>query len=1058
MSSQPAVPQPPVKPIIGNLTQIDTEAPVQRFMELARQYGPFFKLQVFGRSMYIASSQELVDELCDESRFDKRVHETLEEVRAFAKDGLFTAHNDEPNWAKAHRILMPAFGPIGVRGMFDQMLDIADQMFVRWERFGPDEVIDVADNMTRLTLDTIALCGFDYRFNSFYQDQMHPFVGAMVRALHESGQRTSRPKLVSNLMLSTARQYEADIDLMRKVADDLIRERRADPNGAEKDDLLNRMLNGIDPFTGEKLSDENIGYQMITFLIAGHETTSGLLSFVTYFLLKNPDVLQKARSLVDEVLGDEIPRLEHLAQTRYLEQILMETLRIWPTAPAFGVKPLKDTMLAGKYPLTPEDTILVLQPMLHRDPKVWDDPEAFRPERFAPENAEKLPPNAWKPFGNGARACIGRPFAMQEAHLVLMMLLQRFDFVLDDPSYQLKVHETLTLKPENLRIRARARRSSASLTRSPSVARQTRVQTHSTAATVKVDADAPRMLVLYGSNTGSAEAFANRIAADAAGHGFAATAAPLDDHAGRLPKDGALVVVTASYEGQPPDNARQFVANVEALGADALSGVSFAVFGCGNRQWARTYQAIPKRIDAALEKAGAARFAERGEADSGGDFFGAFDEWYADFWPAASGAFGKEAVAGAPSGKLEISFLPGARESALQLGDLKLGRVVENRELVDMDAPNARSKRHIEFALPEGMTYQAGDYLAVLARNPEGAVDRVLRRFGLARDTQIVISGSSAATGLPIGHPVSCGDLLDSYVELAQPATRAQVAALAAATRCPPEKTPLQELAGEKYEAEVLGKRISVIDLLDRFQACEIDFAVYLSMLPPMKARQYSISSSPLWKADHLTLTIAVVDAPALSGHGRYQGVASSYLASLQPGDRVSIAVRASNTRFHPPAAPQTPMIMICAGSGIAPFRGFLQDRAAQKAEGRDVGPALLFFGTNHPDIDYLYRDELAAWERDGVVEVLPAFTDRPDGEICFVQNRVWAERERIAELFERGATVFVCGDGRHMAPAVRQTLIRIYRETTGASETEADRWADQVEREHGRYVADVFA
>lgn len=131
---------------------------------------------------------------------------------------------------------------------------------------------------------------------------------------------------------------------------------------------------------------------MVTFLIAGHETTSGLLSFATYLLLKNPDVLQKARGIVDEVLGDETPRVEHLAQLRYIEQILMESLRIWPTAAIFAVKPLADTMLAGKYPLTTEDSVMILEPMLHRDPAVWgEDVEAFVPERFAPENAEKLP-------------------------------------------------------------------------------------------------------------------------------------------------------------------------------------------------------------------------------------------------------------------------------------------------------------------------------------------------------------------------------------------------------------------------------------------------------------------------------------------------------------------------------------------------------------------------------------------------------------------------------------------------------------------------------------------
>jgi cytochrome P450 / NADPH-cytochrome P450 reductase len=1053
-----SIPQPPLKPIVGNLPELDTANPVQSFMRLAREYGPFFKFQLFNRTMYIASSQQLVDELCDETRFNKRVHPPLEEIRAFAGDGLFTAYSEEPNWAKAHRLLMPAFGPIGVRSMFPKMLDIADQLFTRWERFGPDSVIDVADNMTRLTLDTIALCAFDYRFNSFYQNEMHPFVDAMVGGLSEAGQRARRPELVSNLMLSKSRQYGADQALMLKVAHDLISERRRDPHGAEKNDLLNIMLNGVDPVTGEKLSDENIGYQMVTFLIAGHETTSGLLSFATYLLLKNPEVLQKARTIVDDVLGNDLPRVEHLAQLRYIEQILMESLRIWPTAAVFAVKPLANTMLAGKYPLTPEDSVMILEPMLHRDPAVWgDDAEAFVPERFAPENAEKLPPNSWKPFGNGARACIGRPFAMQEAQLVLAMMLQRFDFVLDDPSYTLRIHETLTIKPDGLRIRAKARQQPGSLVRTPMLSTPAPALRRNLNA-VAVAENATALLILYGSNTGSSEAFANRLAAEATIHGFRPTVAAMDEFAGRLPTEGGLIVVTASYEGQPPDNARQFVSSVESLKSGSLNGLKFAVFGCGNRQWARTYQAIPKRVDAALAAAGAERIAERGEADSGGDFFGAFDAWDEKTWPNFERAFGREPVAASPSEELLVEFVKAGRETLLRLGELQQGVVIENRELVDLSKPSARSKRHVEFALPKGTSYRAGDYLAVLARNPDELVDRVLRRFGVAADTQIILHRAGAGTGLPTDHPISCGDLFGNYVELSQPATKAQVAALARSTRCPPEKQPLERLAGDEYEANVLAKRASVIDLLEQFQSCELDLATYIPMLPPMRARQYSISSSPLWNPQNATLTVAVVDAPALSGQGRYQGVASSYLARLVPGDRVSIAVRPSNARFHPPADPKTPIIMIGAGSGVAPFRGFLQDRAAQKTAGQEVGPALLFFGTTDPDVDYLYHNEFAEWQRQGVVEVLPAFSAKPDGEIKYVQHRVWDERKRIEQLFREGAIVFVCGDGKHMAPAVRDALVKTFKEATGYSDAEVQNWADELEHERGRYVSDVFA
>lgn len=1062
MARTEPIPQPKGDPLIGNVRAVDGDAPIQSFMRLARIHGPIFQLDFFGNAVIVVSSQELVDELCDEARFDKRVAGALKNIRDFAGDGLFTAKTEEPNWAVAHRMLMPAFGPIGMRGMFDQMLEIADQMLLRWERFGPETVIEVTEDMTRMTLDTIALCAFDYRFNSFYQREMHPFVGSMVDALAEAGARTRRPEIASKLLLRNRRAYEDDLKLMREVADKLIAERRRDPDAAGKKDLLGLMLQGRDPVTGEGLSDENIRYQLITFLIAGHETTSGLLSFATYFLVKNPRVLEKARAEVEAALGDEMPRVEHLGRLRYIEQVLMESLRIWPTAPAFQLRANADTVLGGKYAVGRRDTLMVLTPMLHRDTKVWgDDVEDFRPERFDPALMEKLPPNAWKPFGNGQRACIGRPFAMQEAILLIAMILQRFDLIEDDPSYQLKVAETLTLKPDGFRIRVKRRGTGAFKLRAAVPAAPAKPAPAPRAPGLAAGEAATPLLVLYGSNTGSAEAFAERIASAAESQGYAAQAAPLDDHAGRLPTDGAVLILTASYEGQPPDNARQFAAWTESLAPDALKGVRYAVFGCGNRQWARTYQAVPKRFDAALEAAGATRIRPRGETDAGGDFFGAFDEWYAGLWPELGRTLGKEVQAAAPTGaQLQVELVTAGRTAILRLGELQYGEVVENRELVDMSSPMGRSKRHIDITLPEGMSYRAGDYLAVLPHNPIGVVMRALKRFNLASDSQIVIrKPESSITSLPVDYPVNASEVLFHYVELGQPATRSQVAALAAATRCPPEQAELKALAEEEaYQRDVLGKRVSVLELLERYASCELSLAAFLEMLPPVRARQYSISSSPLWNAQRCTLTVAVVDAPALSGQGRYQGMASTHLANCTPGTRVAVAVRSSNDHFHPPASPETPMVMVCAGTGLAPFHGFLQERAVQAQNGRSVGPALLFFGCDHPDVDFLYRDELKAWEAAGVVSVRPAFFKAPQGDVTFVQHRVWQDRADVADLFRKGAHVYVCGDGRRMAPAVRETFLRIYQEAVSATTEQAEAWMDKIERETGRYVSDVFA
>ena len=1055
------IPQPKPDPLLKNLKDLDSKNPVQGLMRLARIYGPIFRLTLGDRDILVVSSQELVNELCDEKRFDKRVHASLFYIRAFAGDGLFTAYTQEPDWGKAHRVLMPAFGPASIRDMFDPMLDIADQLLLRWERFGESAVIDVPDNMTRLTLDTIALCAFDYRFNSFYQNEMHPFVNAMVNALEEAGARSRRLSIQTQLMLLTKRQYEEDIRFMHTVADDLIAQRKSDPASASKHDLLNRMLQGRDPVTGEGLSDENIRYQLVTFLIAGHETTSGLLSFAIYELLKNPTARARAQANVDEVLGLDMPRFEHLAKLTYIDQVLKETLRLWPTAPIFAVRPYESTVLAGKYPFKKGESAFVLIPMLHRDPTAWgEDVETFNPDRFSPDTYARVPVNSWKPFGNGQRSCIGRPFALQEAQLVLSMILQRFDLIAHDPSYQLKIRETLTIKPTGFYIRARRRGTTSFSPRSAVITAPVRPLKSSEPVAVQTTGILTPLLVLYGSNSGSAEAFAQRIASDAKAQGYSAEVSPLDNYAGQLPTDGAVLIVTASYEGQPTDNARQFVAWIDTLQPGDLKGVKFAVFGCGNRDWIRTYQAIPKKVDAALEAAGATRLKERGEADARGDFFGDFDRWYDTLWPVLAKTFGHEVQTGATGAMYEVEMIPQTRTALLRQSELQPGTVVENRELVNMTSPPGRSKRHVEIALPEGMTYRAGDYLAVLPTNPRQNVERALRRFGFAADNQIIIhKASDSQTSLPTEYPISAQELLANYVELAQPATRKQIELLVQATEDTSEREALVELAVEEvYQNEVLRKQVSVLDLLERTPSCQLSFGTLIEMLPPMRARQYSISSSPLWREDRCTLTLAVVNAPALSGQGTYLGVASNYLAEAHPGNKVSVAVRPSNAAFHPPQSLETPIIMVCAGTGLAPFRGFLQERAIQVTNGQKAAKALLFFGFDHPDVDYLYRDELAEWERAGIVDVRTAFAFATDGDIRYVQHRLWHDRAEVVEMFRQGARIYVCGDGRRMVPAVREAFVAMYQEATQSTPEAAEAWANEVERTSSRYVADVFA
>ena len=197
----------------------------------------------------------------------------MQEVRNGVHDGLFTARDGEENWGIAHRILMPAFGPLSIRGMFDEMHDIASQLALKWARYGPDTPIHVTDDFTRLALDTIALCSMGYRFNSYYSEKMHPFIEAMGEFLTESGRRTQRLPLPAFLYHAQDQKYEADIKVLRETAKGVLEARKAGGT-ADRKDLLSAMLNGVDPKTGKHMTDESIMDNLITYLIAGHETVS----------------------------------------------------------------------------------------------------------------------------------------------------------------------------------------------------------------------------------------------------------------------------------------------------------------------------------------------------------------------------------------------------------------------------------------------------------------------------------------------------------------------------------------------------------------------------------------------------------------------------------------------------------------------------------------------------------------------------------------------------------------------------------------------------------------
>ena len=355
--------------------------------------------------------------------------------------------------------------------------------------------------------------------------------------------------------------------------------------------------------------------------------------------------------------------------------------------------------------------------------------------------------------------------------LATTMLLQVFDFRFADQNYKLGIQQTLTIKPKGFFMHASLRKGidpihlesmlsggSSSATEIKEKAKQDDDSTKSTKS---------RMSIFFGGNMGTCESLAQTTAQSAVRYGFTATVKPLDDATDNLPRDQPVLIITASYEGEPPDNAGRFVSWLKGSEASDLSQVQYAVFGCGNRDWKETYQRIPTLTDAQLEKRKATRLAIRGSADAANnDVFNDFEKWEDQvFWPAVKSKFAGDKAVDEPA-TLGIEVSTTLRPSHLR-ADVKEAIVIKNDNLTE---GTGIDKRHLELQLPTDMTYKAGDYLAVLPLNHQSTVARVIKRFDLPWDAFLTVKVGE--TTLPKNTPMSVYDVLVGYVELSQVCTK----------------------------------------------------------------------------------------------------------------------------------------------------------------------------------------------------------------------------------------------------------------------------------------------
>jgi len=1026
--------------------------PMQQAMALLREHGPLLVRRLHGRDVTFVADLDLVTELADETRFAKAIGPALENVREFAADGLFTAYNDEPNWAKAHDILMPAFALGSMRTYHPVMLRVAQRLIGSWDRAArAGQPVDVADDMTRMTLDTIGLSGFGYDFGSFDRDEPHPFVESMVRCLEWAMTRLARTP--GGDYTAEDEAFRAHADHLAQVVDDVISARLASgANGS--DDLLGLMLTATHPADGTTLDTTNIRNQVITFLIAGHETTSGAMSFAMYYLAKHPAVLDLVRREVDEMWGDTEdpePTFDEVGRLTYTRQVLNEALRLWPTAAAFTRQAREDTLLGGRIPLRAGQTLTVVAPMLHRQPVWGDNPELFDPSRFTPEAEAARSPHAFKPFGTGERACIGRQFALHEATMLLALLVHRYRLH-DHADYRLTVKEALTLKPDGFTLTLTAR-TPADRTHTPLPG-----AVHDSVAATTADTTLPalvlpgtRALFLHGSNYGTCRAFATQLADEAAAVGCDTEVASLDAYPDGLPTDRPVVITAASYNGQPTDDAQEFATWLD--GTHDLTDVTYAVLGIGDRNWAATYQHFPTRVDDRLAELGARRILDRAAGDASGDLTGTVRAFTADLRTALLQAHGDPDATANPretGPDYEVRTLTGGPLDALvERHDLVPMTVTEAHDLTAPGHP--RLKRFVRLALPAGATYRTADHVTVLPTNDKTLVERAAEALGVDLDTVLDIRATRPRRdGLAVDRPLTVRQLLTHHVELRQRPTAEHLTALAAANPCPPERVQLAALGSDDPR--------TLVELFETYPALRgaLDRPALLGLLTPLRPRHYSVSSSPETDPGHIDLMVSLLEAPARSGNGTHRGVGSGYLVDVQPGDTVLGRIQPCRDAFR--VDHSRPVLMISAGTGLAPFRGAVADRVAALGRGEQLPPALCYFGCDAPDADFLHSEELRSAEAVGAVRLRPAFSAAPEGGVTFVQHRIAAEADEVWELLSAGGRVYVCGDGSRMAPGVRDAFRTLFRERTPEADgTAAEEWLNGLVRD-GRYVEDVYA
>ena len=418
--------------------------------------GEIFKITVFGQQIVFVGSVALCEEICDEKRFRKFVGGPIVEIRYAVHDSLFTAFDKEASWGIHHRILAPLLTQTAVADRFIEVRDIASELTARWRTLGGDSLVSAIGELYRLDMETTTFCFYGRRLNGLTGPEP-PMIKAMDGATSEAVKRPTRPSAINWLFFKS--KFQRDTKTMRQYAADNVAYRKANPT--DRKDLLYTMMNAKDPETGKSLSDQQVIDEIVTMPI-GSSTAPCLIASAIYYLLKNPQCITKAREEIDSVIGDGEFTHDDVEKLAYCTGIVRESLRLSAAAPGFNIEPLPDTkgpvlLGGGKYQVSAKQTMIIVLHGVNRDPAVFEEPEAFKPERMVGEAFQKLPEGSKKWFGNGKRVCIGRYYAWMWSMTTLVTLLKDVDMEMADSRYQLKQEGWFNVRPVDFYIKVKPR-------------------------------------------------------------------------------------------------------------------------------------------------------------------------------------------------------------------------------------------------------------------------------------------------------------------------------------------------------------------------------------------------------------------------------------------------------------------------------------------------------------------------------------------------------------------------------------------------------------------------